>query len=134
MSRPIAALSFLFATGCAASLEGVWYGNCQFADDTYSYGSEVRASIDDGSGQRLAGKMDVDMADGRSFGGDLEGTRSDSAVSMTSSLQGDEDNSRFTFTVEGELQDDGSIEGTCALRLPGQTGAGLTGTIILEQP
>ena len=123
----------LLAGGCASSLAGDWYGTCQFADDTYSYGGLVSLTLEDGGGQQLSGGLTFEMSDGRTFTGEATGSRSDSAVSISAPVV-DQDSARFTFEVAGTLEDDGSIAGTCALRLPEQTGAGLTGSIVLEQP
>lgn len=134
MPRPLASLALLLLTaGCTTSLAGDWYGNCQFSDETYSYGGLVNLTLEDGGGQQLGGPLTFEMADGRTFSGDASGSRSDQSVSLSAPVV-DEDNARFRFDLAGTIEDNGSIVGTCALRLPDQTGAGLTGTIVLEQP
>lgn len=132
-SAALLALGLLMASSCAGSLAGDWYGTCQFADDTYSYGGLVSLTLEDGGGQQLGGALSFEMGDGRLFTGEATGSRSDSSVSLSAPVV-DENSERFTFDIAGTLEDDGSIAGTCALRLPGQTGAGLTGALVLEQP
>ena len=73
------------------------------------------------------------MFDDRSFAGDMIGLRSDSYVEMEAALTGG-DADTFFFDLIGDLQDDGTIEGTCALRLTQEGGSGLTGDVVLEQP
>jgi hypothetical protein len=128
--RPL--LTLLLAAGCTPSLEGDWYGTCAFSDASYGYSGALSVKVANGRGQRLDGRVGLDMFDGRSFQGDMTGLRSDSYVEMAAPLQGG-DAGRFLFELTGEVEDDGSIEGTCALRLD-EGGAGLTGDVVLERP
>lgn len=129
----LAALASACLPGCSAGLAGDWYGTCAFTDERYGYTGAVQITVADGRGQRLEGRTRFDMYDGDFFRGDMEGIRSDRYVLMEAAVT----NSRqepWRFDVEGELSDEGTIEGTCALRYPDNPGAGLTGDVVLEQP
>jgi len=129
----LALISPLLLLGCSSDLSGDWYGNCAFSDASYGYSGALAISVANGRGQRLDGALTLDMFNDRSFAGDMTGLRSDSYVEMEATVTGGEAATYF-FDLTGELQDDGSLEGTCVFSETEQGGAGLTGEVVLEQP
>lgn len=126
-------LSSLLLSACSSDLSGDWYGTCAFSDASYGYSGALGVSVVNGKGQRIDGTVSLDMFDDRSFSGEMTGLRSDSYVEMEAALNNGAADTYF-FDLTGELQDDGSIEGDCVLSETEQGGAGLTGTVVLEQP
>jgi len=117
------------AAGCG-SIDGQWLGACDFGDARYSYTALLDVSFEDGSGVLVAGEVTLDMFDGRSFRGDVEGKRSDTYIEVEGLLT--EDNvSGYNLVLAGDLEDQ-AIDGTCQFKVPGGAGA-LTGDMRLER-
>lgn len=125
-------LSLALLAACSSDLSGDWYGTCIFSDSSYGYSGALGVNVANGKGQRIDGTVSLDMFNDRSFTGEMTGLRSDSYVEMEATLTGADD--PYFFDLTGELQDDGSLEGTCVLSPDEQGAAGLTGSVVLEQP
>ncbi len=126
-------LSLALLAACSSDLSGDWYGTCAFSDSSYGYSGALGINVANGKGQRIDGTVKLDMPDDRSFTGEMTGLRSDSYVEMDATVTAGAADTYF-FDLTGELQDDGSLEGTCVLSPNEQGAAGLTGGVVLEQP
>jgi hypothetical protein len=121
-------LGLLLLPGCS-SIAGKWVGSCDFGDARYGYTAAVTLNLDDGRGSTVEGKVEMDMFDGRSFKGEVDGLRSDTYVEMEGDFR--QDDGVYNLKITGDI-DESVIEGDCSLRIPLGTGA-LTGDLLLER-
>jgi len=115
--------------GACTTLEGTWYGACDFSDGSESYRSELESQIEDGRGTDLSGKLTLNLFDGRVFTGPLTGLRSGEYVEVEATFEtqaGD-----YLFVASGTQNLD-EIKGECSFAVPGGTGA-LEGDWLFEQ-
>jgi hypothetical protein len=121
---------FVASSAACTSLEGQWIGTCEYGDDLYAFDSSVTVKVKDGSGAAVTGNVRLDMFDGRTFNGDMEGSRSESYLEIDAIFR--ESDGEWGFQAKGDHQEDDSIEGECGLRVPGGTGY-LAGELELER-
>ncbi|MBO87854.1 MAG: hypothetical protein CL927_21085 [Deltaproteobacteria bacterium] len=121
-------LALLLFPGCS-SVSGKWLGSCDFGDARYGYTAAVTLDIEDGRGSAVEGKVQLDMFDGRSFEGKVDGLRSDTYIEMDGDFR--QDDGVYSLSLTGDI-DESVIEGDCSLKVPLGTGA-LTGDMILER-
>ena len=118
----------MFGSGCS-SLSGKWMGSCDYGDARYGYTSAITVQMEDGTGSEVAGDVNLDMFDGRSFKGRVKGLRSDTYLEMDGTFR--QDDGEWQFTISGDIGED-IIEGDCGLVVP--LGAGsLSGELTLER-
>ncbi|HCH65019.1 MAG TPA: hypothetical protein DFR83_19605, partial [Deltaproteobacteria bacterium] len=98
-------------------------------DARYGYTAAVTLDIEDGRGSAVEGKVQLDMFDGRSFEGKVDGLRSDTYIEMDGDFR--QDDGVYSLSLTGDI-DESVIEGDCSLKVPLGTGA-LTGDMILER-
>ena len=121
-------LGLLLLPGCS-SVSGKWIGSCDFGDARYGYTAAVTLDIEDGRGSAVKGKVQLDMFDGRTFAGKVDGLRSDTYIEMDGDFR--QDDGVYSLALTGDI-DESVIEGDCSLTVPLGTGA-LTGDMILER-
>lgn len=116
--------------GCGDNLEGSWEGQCAFEDLSYAYEADFEMEITDGRGALLLGTAELDMWDGQTFAGDLEGERNKDWVKFEAGFKNSASQD-YSFEVRGEM-DGQDIVGECRLTVPNGTGA-LVGEIELQR-
>ena len=136
----------LLLCGCS-DLAGAWVGTCDFSSASATLSGGIDLDVTEGKGSGLAGDLRFEMSDGRSFKGELDGTRADSSVKMSGNiLEILEDTGAvdtggvaasggdpFTFALDGRVEgEEDVITGTCVFGVPEGTG-GLTGELRLER-
>ena len=121
-------LGLLLLSGCS-SVTGKWLGACDFGDARYGYTAAVTLEIEDGRGSAVEGKVQLDMFDGRTFKGEVDGLRSDTYIELDGDFR--QDDGVYNLSLTGDIEES-VIEGTCSLRIPLGTGA-LTGDLVLER-
>jgi len=118
----------VLGSGCS-TLSGKWVGSCEYGDARYGYTSAITVQMEDGTGSDVAGDVNLDMFDGRTFKGRVSGLRSDTWLEMDGTFQ--QEDGEWKLTLNGDIGED-VIEGDCGLIVP--LGAGsLSGDLTLER-
>lgn len=123
------ALSFPLGLASCNPVSGVWMGTCDFADGTYAYAADVTVDLKGNGGSNLTGTMTVDLWDGQTMTGDVEGLRTGVRLSLEGSFV--VESQGYLMIIEAE-EAGPDYEGECRFDVPGGGGY-LVGKIDLEQ-
>ena len=102
MRASMSVVCLLALTGCS-SVSGKWLGSCSFGDARYGYTAAVTLDMQDGQGSTVEGKVRLDMFDGRTFEGSVDGLRSDAYIEMDGDFR--QDDGVYNLSLNGNIDE-----------------------------